>query len=477
MFHRIARFFRRAKTDILIGAMAVLLYALIGFIFYYCMYRTNAYLRHANRTAGTIILTFVVSTVAMRAVYGGYDVGQKKDKPVISAMIFSTLITDIITYIQFEIMNTNINNRQYLQLFFRNLFSSDLLYLLICYIVQVLVIILFVRLGNQLYFHFTPPQSVLLILGDQDQEESLRAKIGQYKLQWRVDDAAMFYAPDIKERIEKADIIFLGNVPFGAKFTLLKLCYDDRKDVMCKAEMEEIMLCNSRPAIIDDAAFLSMKYSKITLLQRIIKRLGDVVISLLALILFSPLILIVSLLIKLEDGGPVIFKQDRLTLNGRTFTIRKFRTMAPHDESEDDPEVSVAQDDPRITKIGSFLRRFRLDEIPQFVNILIGDMSLVGPRPEMMANVTRYKMDLPAFVYREKMKAGLTGYAQIEGRYNTTAEDKLMLDLMYIESFSIWVDVKLILRTFTLLFKKDSTQGFRTSPGSNNIDNENEGDR
>ena len=457
--------------------MAVLLYALIGFIFYYCMYRTNAYLRHANRTAGTIILTFVVSTVAMRAVYGGYDVGQKKDKPVISAMIFSTLITDIITYIQFEIMNTNINNRQYLQLFFRNLFSSDLLYLLICYIVQVLVIILFVRLGNQLYFHFTPPQSVLLILGDQDQEESLRAKIGQYKLQWRVDDAAMFYAPDIKERIEKADIIFLGNVPFGAKFTLLKLCYDDRKDVMCKAEMEEIMLCNSRPAIIDDAAFLSMKYSKITLLQRIIKRLGDVVISLLALILFSPLILIVSLLIKLEDGGPVIFKQDRLTLNGRTFTIRKFRTMAPHDESEDDPEVSVAQDDPRITKIGSFLRRFRLDEIPQFVNILIGDMSLVGPRPEMMANVTRYKMDLPAFVYREKMKAGLTGYAQIEGRYNTTAEDKLMLDLMYIESFSIWVDVKLILRTFTLLFKKDSTQGFRTSPGSNNIDNENEGDR
>ncbi len=477
MFHRIARFFRRAKTDILIGAMAVLLYALIGFIFYYCMYRTNAYLRHANRTAGTIILTFVVSTVAMRAVYGGYDVGQKKDKPVISAMIFSTLITDIITYIQFEIMNTNINNRQYLDLFFRNLFSSDLLYLLICYIVQVLVIILFVRLGNQLYFHFTPPQSVLLILGDQDQEESLRAKIGQYKLQWRVDDAAMFYAPDIKERIDRADIIFLGNVPFGAKFTLLKLCYDDRKDVMCKAEMEEIMLCNSRPAIIDDAAFLSMKYSKITLLQRIIKRLGDVVISLLALILFSPLILIVSLLIKLEDGGPVIFKQDRLTLNGRTFTIRKFRTMAPHDESEDDPEVSVAQDDPRITKVGSFLRRFRLDEIPQFVNILIGDMSLVGPRPEMMANVTRYKMDLPAFVYREKMKAGLTGYAQIEGRYNTTAEDKLMLDLMYIESFSIWVDVKLILRTFTLLFKKDSTQGFRTSPGSNNIDNQNEGDR
>ena len=127
----------------------------------------------------------------------------------------------------------------------------------------------------------------------------------------------------------------------------------------------------------------------------------------------------------------------------------------------------MAVDDPRITKVGSFLRRFRLDEIPQFYNILIGDMSIVGPRPEMMANVARYKMNLPSFVYREKMKAGLTGYAQIEGRYNTSAEDKLMLDMMYIESFSIWLDVKLLLRTFTVLMKKDSTQGFQKSPGSN----------
>ena len=106
-----------------------------------------------------------------------------------------------------------------------------------------------------------------------------------------------------------------------------------------------------------------------------------------------------------------------------------------------------------------------MDEIPQFINVLKGEMSLVGPRPEMLANIGRYKETYPEFVYREKMKAGITGYAQIEGRYNTTPEDKLMLDLMYIESFSIWLDVKLILRTFTVLLKKDSTQGFRKSPG------------
>ena len=138
--------------------------------------------------------------------------------------------------------------------------------------------------------------------------------------------------------------------------------------------------------------------------------------------------------------------------------------MIPN-SSQHDIQVSVAENDPRITKVGAFLRRYRLDELPQFYNILVGDMSLVGPRPEMIANVARYKKKLPAFVYREKMKAGLTGYAQIEGRYNTSAEDKLMLDMMYIESFSIWLDVKLILRTFTVLLKPDSTQGFERSPG------------
>ena len=453
--------FHQVKTDLLIGAMSVALYVLLGVTFFSCMSVNNVYLRNINRTLATTLLTFAAMSVAMHAVYGGFDVGRKKSKPVISAMISGIAVTDLVTYLQLQIMNVNDNYNDHLVLF-----GADLLWLLVCYIIQVLIIILFVRIGNQLYFHFTPPRSCLLILGSPSQEESLRAKIGRYQLQWRVDDVVLYNVPDLKNRIEQADVIFLGQVPESAKFPLLKICYDDRKDVMCKAELEEIMLCNARPAIVDDAAFLSMEYNKTTLFQRFAKRCGDIVLSLLALVLFSPFILLISLLIRLEDGGPVIFKQSRITAAGRPFTIRKFRTMKPHSELEDH-QVSVAVDDPRITRVGKFLRRYRLDEIPQFLNILIGDMSLVGPRPEMMANVARYKMNLPSFVYREKMKAGLTGYAQIEGRYNTSAEDKLMLDLMYIESFSVWLDVKLILRTFTVLLKKDSTQGFQKSPGSN----------
>ena len=457
--------FHQMKTDILIGIMSIILYILLGLAFFLCMSINNVFLRNINRTLATTLLTFTAMTVAMHAVYGGFQVGRKKNKPVISAMISGVAITDLVTYLQLQIMNVNDNYNEHLVIF-----GPDLLCLLLSLLIQILVIIVFVRFGNQLYFRFTPPRSCLLVLGSPVQEYALRSKISRYQLQWRVDDVVLYNVPDLESRIQKADVIFLGHLPEGAKLALLKICYDDRKDVMCKAELEDIMLCNARPAIVDDAAFLSMEYNKATVFQRLIKRLGDIVLSLLALIVFSPFILLISLLIKLEDGGPVIFRQPRLTANGRQFTIRKFRTMVC-ESCREDAQVSVAVDDPRITKIGSFLRRYRLDEIPQFFNILIGDMSLVGPRPEMMANVERYKINLPTFVYREKMKAGLTGYAQIEGRYNTSAEDKLMLDMMYIESFSIWLDVKLLLRTFTILFKKDSTQGFQSSPGSNNIMN------
>ena len=449
----------QTKTDILIGIMSICLYILLGVTFFVCLSINNVFLRVVNRTLATTLLTFTAMTIAMHAVYGGFEVGRKKNKPVISAMIGSTVITDLVTYPQLEIMNVNENYNERL-----TLFGPDLLCLLLCMVLQILIIVLFVRVGNQIYFSYTPPRSCLVIIGSPSQEADMRAKIGRYYLQWRVDDVVLYNVPDLTRRIHNADVIFLGNVPEGAKFALLKICYDDRKDVMCKADLEDIMLSNARPAIVDDAAFLAMEYNKITFFQRFAKRLGDIVLSVLALVLLSPVLLVIAIMIKLEDHGPVIFSQPRVTADGKTFIIRKFRTMIPN-SSQNDIQVSVAENDPRITKVGAFLRRYRLDELPQFYNILVGDMSMVGPRPEMIANVARYKKKLPAFVYREKMKAGLTGYAQIEGRYNTSAEDKLMLDLMYIESFSIWLDVKLILRTFTVLLKPDSTQGFERSPG------------
>jgi len=452
------RSFHQTRSDLLIGTMAFLLYVLLGAAFFGCLSLNNVYLLHLNRTLATTLLTFVVMAFAMNAVYGGFDVGRKKSKPVISSMIAGIVLTDVVAYVQMEIMNVNSNYNDHLVLFGR-----DLLFLGMAMIIQVIIIIVFVRLGNRFYFALHPPRSVLVILGSMDQEAALRAKIDRYRLQWRVDDVALCNAPDIQERIRKAEVVFLGLMPETEKAVLLKRCYDLRKDIMCKAQLQEAILSNSRTAIVDDAPFLEMEFYKMSFYQRAVKRAGDIVVSLLALTVLSPLLLVISLAILIEDGRPVIFTQQRLTIRGRTFMIRKFRTMK-RDASLHDRQVSLSLNDPRITRVGRVLRRFRLDEIPQFVNVLRGEMSLVGPRPEMLANIRRYKAHLPDFAYREKMKAGITGYAQIEGRYNTTAEDKLMLDLMYIESFSVWLDIKLLLRTVPVIFRPDSTQGFSESP-------------
>ena len=165
--------------------------------------------------------------------------------------------------------------------------------------------------------------------------------------------------------------------------------------------------------------------------------------------------LVVSIMIKLDDHGSLIFKQNRATRDGKIFSVYKFRTMRENVEN-----YSVVEDDERVTRVGKFLRKYRLDEIPQFFNVLKGDMSVVGPRPEMLANVFNYTSVLPEFEYRLRVKAGITGHAQIAGKYNTSPKDKLILDLTYIEEYSFWLDIKLLFQTLIVLFKKDSTEAF-----------------
>lgn len=446
---------RRHRTALTIAVYRLLLYIGLMLCFFGLMAIHNFALRNPSRTLATTLLTYFAMSMAMTFIYGGYDVGRRKSKPIVSGLSLAAMVTDAVTYLQLQIMNVNENNNDHLIIF-----GPDALLLLLCVILQVLLIVAMVYGGNAAYFRMNPPQSCLLVLGSMDRKAEYERKLGRYRLQWRIADAVDWSALDLTERIEENQVVFLDSeIPSAVKMSLLKTCYELHRDVLCKAQLQDIMFASARQVIVDDAPFLEMAYNKITLGQRIIKRLMDIGISLLVLILFSPLMLLIALCIYLEDGSPVIFRQKRMTVAGHEFTICKFRTMR-RDLAHAGEESSVTRDDPRITRIGRIIRRWRLDEFPQFWNILRGEMTLVGPRPEMLENVERYKAELPAFVYREKMKAGLTGYAQIEGRYNTTPEDKLMLDLMYIESFSLWEDVKLLFRTLTVFFKADSTQGF-----------------
>ena len=456
------RALKRHRSALVMGAISLAVYASLLLIFFGIMGINNWPLRHASRTTGITMVTFVAMTLVMSMVYGGFEVGRKKNKPIISSMTLAAIAVDLVTYLQLQIMNVNSDHNDHLILF-----GEDFLYLLLCIVLQFLAIILFVRIGNSTYFRMNPPRRCLLVLSDLADEKSTRRKIDRYRLQWHVEDVALFDAEDLIERIRRSETVILSGLPADEQMRILHTCYDLQKDVLCRAQLEDIMISNARQVIVDDAPFLAMDYRKMTILQRVIKRCVDIVVSALVLVLLSPLLGIIALCIHLEDGGKVIFRQKRMSVNGRVFTICKFRTMSEA-ASASKHQVSASADDARITRVGHFLRRTRLDELPQFWNILKGDMTLVGPRPEMLENVEKYKQQLPAFVYREKMKAGLTGYAQIEGRYNTTPEDKLMMDLMYIESFSLWLDIKLLFRTLTVFFKSDSTEGFSDTDDSAN---------
>ena len=182
-----------------------------------------------------------------------------------------------------------------------------------------------------------------------------------------------------------------------------------------------------------------------------------VVIALLAIVISSPFLLVIAVAIKLYDGGPVFYKQERLTRDRETFQIIKFRSMKV--DSEKQGAQLAKKDDDRITPVGKIIRRTHLDELPQIFNILKGEMSFVGPRPERQEIAEKYEEIVPEFRFRLKVKAGLTGYAQVYGKYNTTPYDKLKLDLTYIQTYSAWLDVKLMLMTFKIMFQKENTEG------------------
>ena len=191
--------------------------------------------------------------------------------------------------------------------------------------------------------------------------------------------------------------------------------------------------------------------------ERVLKRLMDIVLSLAACIILSPIMLVIVIAIKAYDRGPVFYSQERLTKDGQTFRILKFRSMIV--ESEEQGARLARVDDDRITPVGRILRRTHFDELPQLFNILKGDMSIVGPRPERQEIFDQYEESIPEFKFRLKMKAGLTGYAQVYGQYNTVPYDKLKLDLTYIEQYSLWLDIKLCFLTVKILFQKEKSEG------------------
>ena len=312
-----------------------------------------------------------------------------------------------------------------------------------------------------IYRNVYPPLRIYELYGDYTNDLNLKVQARKDKYHIveskKIEDD--FDEEEFKKEIKKYDAVLINDLHSELKNRILKICFDVNKRVYFTPKISDIIVKSSEELNLFDTPLClcrNMGFSKVSLT---VKRFMDILLSLIALVVLSPVMLVTAICIKIEDGGPVFYKQERCTVGGNNFWILKFRSMIVDAEKDGRPHPAGEKDD-RITKVGHVIRACRVDELPQLINILKGDMSLVGPRPERIEHVKKYTEDIPEFTYRLKVKGGLTGYAQVYGKYNTTALDKLKLDLYYIMNYSILLDLQIIFETVKILFQKESTEGF-----------------
>lgn len=428
----------------------MILYAACFATFFLMFSIDNREIIGLSRTAAVTLSTYCIILLLLTGIYGKYDVGMRKNKQIVFSITIAHFLTDLVTYFELSIMKTNEANNTTFRL-------DNLGILLLVILIQTVLILIMTAAGNAFYFWINAAEKCLIVTSDETEAKRVASSLSGFKRRYELIGIIKYDSPELEENMLKADTIFLYEVPVEVRTNIVDFSYQNLKNVYFNPHIADILEHNSKAVTVDDISFLASEFHTITFEQRIIKRLMDIFISALGIIITSPILLVSAIAIKRFDGGSVLFKQKRATVHGKVFEIYKFRTMR-----ENAGNYSVTENDDRVTKPGKFLRKYRIDELPQLFNILKGDMSLVGPRPEMLENVEDYTKELPEFRYRLRMKAGLTGYAQIIGKYNTSSRDKLVLDLMYIENYSILKDIQLLFQTVLVLFKADdSTEAFK----------------
>lgn len=428
--------------------MKIILYLSLMGAFVICMGKDSHSLTTLSRTLGIIVITFFVVEMLFLSIYGKYDIGRRKSKPIITSLALATFFTDAVTYIELMIMRTNQPSIYAFRL-------RSISWLLLAFTMQVLLITIFTYLGNELFFIVNKPEKTCIVTSSQKKLDAVMRVISKYKKQYQPEAVFDYREKNILDLIKDYQTIFVYEVPIKKRTEIVRFCYREKKDIYYNPELHDIVEVNAEYYLLDDVSMLNARVKGLTLEQRFMKRALDLLIAVPAAVVSLPFGIAAAIAIKCNDGGPVFFKQKRATLNGKVFEVYKFRTMKQNVENK-----SVQKGDDRITKPGKFLRKTRIDEIPQLINIIKGDMSFVGPRPEMLENVKAYTEKLPEFEYRLRVKAGLTGYAQVSGKYNTTPKDKLVMDIMYIENYSILKDIQLIFQTVGVILKPDSTEAF-----------------
>jgi len=395
---------------------------------------------------GNWVVIFLYWIILLASMY--MNEGQKVGYFTFGQTIFSQLIglfmADLIMYIVIALIARQMMNA---------------LPLLLLLVLQSAFLILWTYLSTKIYHHIVPPRRMVLVSGKGRHVDALIKKVSsrddKYEISRQLDESLGL--ENILPNLSDFDAVMICDLNIHNRNIIMKYCYEHDIRIYVAPRISDTIIRSATEIHLFDTPLLLCRNYGLSIYQRAVKRFFDILISAIALILLSPLMLGIAAAIKIYDGGPVFYRQVRLTLNGKEFKILKFRSMIVNAEKAG--AQLAGKYDPRITPVGHFIRRYRLDELPQLLNILKGDMSLVGPRPERPALAAKISETIPEFNYRLKVKAGLTGFAQVIGKYNTSPYDKLEMDLMYIADYSLMKDLRILLMTPKMLFVHDGSEG------------------
>lgn len=428
---------------------AISLFCLVSTAIYYFIWSVvyNPEFEHPYIGKGQLFIIVVYFAVLLvtSCILGAYRIDELRKSEIIFYEALALVFTNAIAYVQIcliEAVIANIIGMLYIMLF------------------EALALILWIYLSFSVVHALNPPEKMLIVYGSHLATEIVY-KMSKLEERYVISESANVDEgyDAITEKIDRFDSIIICDVPARLRNDLLKYSYQQNKSIYVVPKISDIVIRSASDITYFDSPIIKCSATGLTFEQRIFKRIIDVIGSSLGLLITSPLFLLVALSIKLTDGGPVFYRQRRCSKDLKPFDILKFRSMVV-DAEKNGPQPAVDNDN-RITKVGKVIRALRIDELPQLINILKGDMSIVGPRPERIEHVEKYSEEIPEFVCRYKVKGGLTGYAQVFGKYNTSAYNKLKMDLIYIQNYSLALDFKLILMTVKILFKKESTEGFK----------------
>lgn len=422
-------------------ASAVMLLGILTAIFafiWYKYYSQKIILPFYRRGNWVLIAIYCVMVAIFFKAYGGFKLGYLKKTDMLYSQLISLFSVNIITY------------------FLVSLIGRDFMVgmpIIIMTLADFIILAAWTFITGKIYFLIYPPRKLIILYGSH-QAAALVLKMSQ-----RVDKYMICESVSINESREtvcdlilKYEGIIICDIPADMRNDYLKFCFENSRRAYIAPKISDIIIRGADDIRLFDTPLLLCRNCGLDFEQRLFKRIFDIVFSLVALVPALPLMLICALFIKLYDKGPVFYTQKRLTIDNKEFNVYKFRSMIVNAEKDGVPQL-CADDDSRITPVGKVLRKFRLDELPQLFNILKGDMSVVGPRPERPELCRQYEKEMPEFGFRLKVKAGLTGYAQVTGVYDTSPYDKLKMDLMYIENYSLRMDLQIILMTIkTMLF-------------------------